>query len=180
MSRPGAFVDRDGTINVDLHHVGRPEDVRLIPGAAAAIRRLNDAGVPVAVITNQGGIARGYFTAADFDRVTARLAELLAAEGARVDGTWHCPHYPSVTGPCDCRKPGVLLYQHAAAALDLDPRRSLYVGDRLRDIRAAETFGGLGVLVPSGNTPPEDLQAARGRFAIVDTLDDAVTRFLNG
>jgi histidinol phosphatase-like enzyme len=97
-----------------------------------------------------------------------------------VDGTWHCPHYPSVTGPCDCRKPGVLLYQHAAAALDLDPRRSLYVGDRLRDIRAAETFGGLGVLVPSGNTPPEDLQAARGRFAIVDTLDDAVTRFLNG
>lgn len=180
MTRPGAFLDRDGTINVDTHHVSRPEDVRLIPGVAAAIRRLNVAGVPVVIVTNQGGIARGYFTEADYARVRDRVLALLAAEGAHCEAVYHCPHYPSVTGPCDCRKPGTRNYRLGAEALGLDLARSLFVGDRLTDVQPAAAFGGLGVLVPTDQTQPADIDAARAAHVVAPTLDDAVTLFLTG
>jgi D-glycero-D-manno-heptose 1,7-bisphosphate phosphatase len=176
--RPGAFLDRDGTINVDTHHVSRPEDVRLITGAAAAIRALNTAGVPVIVVTNQGGIARGYFTEADYARVRERVAELLAAEGAHVDAVYHCPHYPSVTGPCDCRKPGLRNYQRGAEALGVDPAQSLYVGDRLTDVLPAAALGGLGVLVPTAHSAEADVDQARREHVVAPTLGDAVSLFM--
>lgn len=179
MSRPGAFLDRDGTINVDTHHVSRPEDVRLIPGAARAIRALNEAGIPVVVVTNQGGIARGYFTEADYARVRHRVAELLAAEGARLDAVYHCPHYPSVTGPCDCRKPGTLHYRMGADALGLDVTRSLYVGDRITDVTPAAALGGLGILVPTAHTLEADVDRARREHLVRPDLGDAVATFLS-
>jgi D-glycero-D-manno-heptose 1,7-bisphosphate phosphatase len=178
--RPGAFLDRDGTINVDTHHVSRPEDVRLIPGAAEAIRRLNEADIPVVVVTNQGGIARGYFTEADYAAVRDRVTELLAAKGAHVDAVYHCPHYPSVNGPCECRKPGTRHYRMGAEALGIDVAKSLYVGDRITDVEPAGTLGGLGVLVPTGATSDADESAARARFTVAPTLDDAVSLFLSG
>lgn len=178
MSRPGAFLDRDGTINVDTHHVSRPEDVRLIDGAAAAIRTLNAAGIPVIVVTNQGGIARGYFTEADYARVRDRVGQLLAVEGAHIDAVYHCPHYPSESGPCDCRKPGVRNYQLGAAALDVDPARSLFVGDRITDVLPAATLGGLGVLVPASHTLEADIDRARREHVVAPTLGDAVALFL--
>jgi histidinol-phosphate phosphatase family protein len=157
--RPALFLDRDGTIVADLHYPRDPGALRLLPGAAAGIRRANQAGIPVVVVTNQSGIARGLLTEIDFGRVSARLDALLAREGAELDATFHCPHHPDVTGPCACRKPGTLLFERAAVTLDLDLARSVTIGDRWRDLGAARAFGGLGLLVPAPSTPEEERHA---------------------
>jgi D-glycero-D-manno-heptose 1,7-bisphosphate phosphatase len=176
--RPALFLDRDGTINVDTVHVSHPDTVRLIPGAAAAIARVNAAGIPVIVISNQSGIGRGLFTVEEYERVRTRIDELLAAEGAHVLATYYCPHSPDTESGCECRKPGPALYQQAAAEHGLDLARSWYVGDRLRDIQPARTFGGRGVLVPRDTTPGVDVVAARDGFAISTSLGAAVDRML--
>jgi D-glycero-D-manno-heptose 1,7-bisphosphate phosphatase len=176
--RPALFLDRDGTINVDTVHVSHPDTVRLIPGAAAAIARVNAAGVPVIVISNQSGIGRGLFTVEEYERVRARIDELLAAEGAHVLATYYCPHSPDTGQECECRKPRPALYRQAAAEHGLDLARSWYVGDRLRDIEPARTFGGRGVLVPRDTTPGVDVVAARDGFAISTSLGAAVDRML--
>ncbi len=148
--RPAVFLDRDGTIVEDQGYLRDPADVHLLPGAAAAIRRLNEAGLPVVVVTNQSGIARGRLTEADYEATARRLDGLLAAGPARLDGRYHCPHLPEITGPCECRKPGALLYERAARDLGLDLGRSWWVGDRPRDLEAAARFGGRGILVLTG------------------------------
>lgn len=176
--RPAAFLDRDGTIIDDLRYIARPEDVRLIPDAADAIARLNEAAVPVVVITNQSGIARGYYDEAAYVRVRDRVSELLAAAGARIDATYHCPHHPDITGPCDCRKPGTLLYRQAAAALGLDPARSAYIGDRWRDIAPALDLGGRGVLVARASTPPDERARAEREGRLAPSLSAAVDELL--
>ena len=178
MTRPAVFLDRDGTIIEDVSFVGKADQVRVLPGAAAAIRRLNDAGVPVVVVTNQSGIARGFFTAADYESVAARIARMLEKEGARIDATYMCPHHPDFTGPCECRKPGPLLFQRAAADHALDLARSWFIGDRLRDVLPARTFGGHGVLVPSAATPAEELESAPRDFDVAGSLDEAVGRVI--
>jgi histidinol-phosphate phosphatase family protein len=176
--RPAAFLDRDGTLMEDRAFVRDPDDVVLIPGAAAAVAALNAAGVPVVVITNQSGIARGLLSEADYERVHARLVALLAAQGARLDAAYHCPHLPELTGPCRCRKPGAELYERAAAELALDPGASLFVGDRWRDVEPALALGGTGVLVPSDATPAGDRALAERDGRIATTLGDAVERWL--
>lgn len=178
MRRGAVFLDRDGTINRDTRYVGRAEDVALIHGASAAIRRLNEAGIPVVVVTNQSGIARGHFTDEAYAAVRARLDELLAADGARLDATYTCPHHPDFGAPCDCRKPGTLLFRQAADALDLDLARSFFVGDKLRDVAPARELGGRGILVPSPDTSAEDLAAAEREFAVATSLDEAVSRVI--
>jgi histidinol-phosphate phosphatase family protein len=174
-----AFVDRDGTIIRDASYVRDPADVVLLPGAADAIRALNERGVVVVVITNQSGIARGYLTADDYERVRARTNALVAAGGGRIDATYMCPHYPEITGPCDCRKPGLLLYQYAITEHDLDPHRSLFVGDRWRDVAPAAQLGGRAILLDVDSTPPEDRERARREsIEVAGSLGEAVQRFL--
>lgn len=148
--RRAVFLDRDGTIVNDPGFLHEPGRVRLIPGAAEAVHRLNAAGLLVVVVTNQSGIARGRYTAADYAAVERRLAELLAAHDAHLDGAYYCPHHPDVTGPCECRKPGVKLFRDAATALGVDLARSWYVGDRVSDVQPAQTLGGTGILVTTG------------------------------
>jgi histidinol-phosphate phosphatase family protein len=179
-ARRAAFLDRDGTIIVDVDYPSRPEDVELLPGAAAVIRRLNEHGVPAVVVTNQSGIARGLFDEAAYERVRARLDALLAAEGARLDASYHCPHHPDFGSPCDCRKPGTALHERAARELRLDATRSLYVGDRLRDVLPAQRLGGRGILVVGPSTPPADAERAAAEFEVAGSLDEAVGRFLDG
>lgn len=176
--RVAVFLDRDGTINRDTRYVGRAEDVELLPGVAAAIRRLNDASIPVVVVTNQSGIGRRLFSDTEYAQVRARLDELLAREGARVDATYTCPHHPDFTGACDCRKPGTLLFRQAASDLALDVGRSYFVGDKLRDVSPARELGGTGILVPSPDTSADDLAAARRDFAVAASLDEAVGRII--
>jgi histidinol-phosphate phosphatase family protein len=177
--RSALFLDRDGTINVDTIHVSRADNVRLIPGAAAAIARVNAAGIPVIVISNQSGIGRGLFTVEEYEQVRTRIDELLAAAGAHVLTTYYCPHSPEVAPACDCRKPGPGLYRQAAAEHGVDLAKSWYVGDRLRDIQPAKTFGGHGILVPRDTTPGVDVVAARDGFAISTSLGAAVDRILS-
>jgi D-glycero-D-manno-heptose 1,7-bisphosphate phosphatase len=177
--RPALFLDRDGTINIDTTHVSRPDTVRLIPGAAAAIARVNAAGLPVIVVSNQSGIGRGLFTIEEYEQVRERIDELLSAAGAHVLTTYYCPHSPDVAPACECRKPGPGLYRQAGAEHGIDLAKSWYVGDRLRDIQPAKSFGGHGILVPRDTTPGVDVVAARDGFAISTSLDAAVDRILS-
>jgi D-glycero-D-manno-heptose 1,7-bisphosphate phosphatase len=180
MRRGAVFLDRDGTIIHDAEYIRDPAAVRLLPGAAGAIARLNARGFPVIVVTNQSGIARGLLTPRDYDRVHGRLQELLAAEGAHIDAGYLCPHHPDFTGGCECRKPGTLLYRQAAAELHLDLGRSTYVGDRWRDVAPGLELGGRGILISNRWTPADDLRRAESEaeVEVVESLDQAVDRVL--
>ena len=180
MSRGAVFLDRDGTIIVDARYAREPDKVQLIPGAAAAIRRLNDAKWPVIVVTNQSGIARGLLTRDDYEDVRERMDVLLRAEGggASIDASYMCPHHPDFTGACECRKPGTLLFRRAAEEHALDLEASWFIGDKIRDVSPARAFGGIGILVPSPETLEQDMAAARREFSVVGSLDEAVTRVI--
>jgi len=172
------FLDRDGTIIRDTHYINNPADVELMPDAGAAVRRLNEVGVPVIVITNQSGIARGLIDEADYDAVRERIDELLGSYGANIDATYMCPHHPDVTGECECRKPGTLLYRQAAEDFALDFANCWYVGDNLRDVQPSRELGGRGILVPTDETPREALGEARRDFEVLRSLDAAVRRIV--
>ena len=179
-SRRAAFLDRDGTLIIDADYLARPEGVQLIAGATDAVRRLNDAGVVVVVVTNQSGIARGLLTEDDYARVEERVRLVFAEAGARIDATYHCPHHPAITGACECRKPAVGMYEQARDELMLDTAASLYVGDRWRDVAPGIAFGGRGILVTSTATPHDDLMRAERDAETAPTLGDAVDRYLAG
>ena len=170
------FLDRDGTIIEDAHYLSKPEQVRLLPGAADAIARVNAATVPAIVITNQSGIGRGIFTDADHLRITERLNELLGENGARIDATYHCPHRPDEE--CECRKPGTLLFRQAAAKHGIELASALYVGDRFRDIEPGIVLGGNGVLIPSPETPASDTLRAVETARVAPSLGVALDWFL--
>ena len=126
------FLDRDGVLNDQTAFVNKPEDFNLLPGAAAAVARLNRAGIPVVVITNQGGVALGYLTEDDLAAIHERMTTLLAAEGAHADGVYFCPHLPNATvtrylKECSCRKPGTGMLEKARDELGLDLRKSILV-----------------------------------------------------
>ena len=178
--RAGAFLDRDGTIIRDANYIRDPNDVELLPDAADAIARLNRAGIVVAVVTNQSGIGRGWLSRADYESVRARLDEVLAANGARIDGTFMCPHFPDVSGPCDCRKPGLKLYREAIAKFGIDPAKSLFVGDRWRDVAPGVALGGHPILLDVASTPADDrARAVAEGLPTADSLGQAVDRFLD-
>lgn len=172
------FLDRDGTIIRDTHFVRNPADVQLLSDAGAAVRRLNELGIPVIVITNQSGVARGYVTTEEYDAVRARLDDLLTSFGAHVDATYMCPHHPDITGDCECRKPGTLLFRQAAEDFALTFANCWYVGDKLRDIIPARELGGRGILVPTDETPRDSLATARRDFEVIRSLDAAVRRIV--
>jgi D-glycero-D-manno-heptose 1,7-bisphosphate phosphatase len=143
--RPAIFLDRDGTVVYDRDHLADPERLELLPGAAEGLRRLAALGYVFVVVTNQSGVARGYFTLGDVDQMNARLTALLEAEGIQLDGIYVCPHGPE--DGCDCRKPLPGLLLRAARELGLDLGRSLLIGDRDSDMKAAEAAGIRGILV---------------------------------
>jgi len=173
-----AFLDRDGTIIVDQDFLTRPEEVVLLPGAARAIRMLNDAAIPVVVVTNQSGIARGIIALEQYEAVRTRLDEMLAAEGAHVDATYHCPHHPDFSGPCNCRKPGTEMYERAMHDLGLPPRDALFAGDRMRDLLPSLSFGGRAILIESPVTSEADRERASREFEVAPSLLAAVERVL--
>jgi D-glycero-D-manno-heptose 1,7-bisphosphate phosphatase len=151
----GLFLDRDGTINVERGYLSNPDEVELLPGAARAIRAANEFGLPVIVITNQAGVARGYHSEADVNSVNARLQELLKAEGARIDALYYCPHHPEVGDPpyrivCSCRKPGTGMLKMAEKALGINLASSFVVGDKCSDIETGKNAGSGTVLVLTG------------------------------
>jgi D-glycero-D-manno-heptose 1,7-bisphosphate phosphatase len=154
-SRPAVFIDRDGTLTEEVGYVNHPKRLRLLPRSGEAIRRLNAAGMAAVVVTNQAGIARGYFTEAILQAVNDELRAQLAHAGARLDGLYVCPHHPTEGEPplrmaCDCRKPKPGLLRKAAADLDLDLTQSVMVGDKPSDLEVAPPVGARSVLVLTG------------------------------
>ncbi len=149
------FLDRDGTVNEEVGYLRDLAKLKLIPGAAAAIRRLNEAGRLVILVTNQSGVARGYFPESLVHDAHALLAEMLRKEGARLDGVYYCPHHPTAgnshyTTECDCRKPFTGLLDRAARDLHIDLSRSFMVGDKWSDVELGHRAGARSVLVSTG------------------------------
>jgi D-glycero-D-manno-heptose 1,7-bisphosphate phosphatase len=157
VSRPAVFLDRDGTIIEDVGYLRDLSQIDLLPWSADAIGQLNAAGFAVVLITNQSGVARGYFDEAHVQATHASLDALLQARGARIDGYYYCPHYPQSRDPryalaCDCRKPASGLLRRAAADLDLDLARSWMVGDWWRDVEAGAGAGTRTILIRTGRS----------------------------
>ena len=153
--RPAVFLDRDGTINEQMGYINHLSRFRLLPGAAQAIRRLNTLGLPVIVVTNQSGLARGYFPETLLDEVHREMHRLLALEGAHIDGLYICPHHPEAKEErfrlqSNCRKPKTGLLEQAAAEQHLDLRHSFVVGDRWSDLRCGAAVGATTILVLTG------------------------------
>jgi D-glycero-D-manno-heptose 1,7-bisphosphate phosphatase len=158
------FLDRDGTLIDLVPYLHDPAGVRLVPGAATALRKLGAAGWARVLVTNQSGVARGYYTLHDVERVHARVLELLRAEGVDLEAIEICPHHPEHGSPCDCRKPAPGMLTRAAARLGIDPRHSWVIGDRWEDIAAGAPLGCRGILVMTGY----------GREQLADGADPAL------
>lgn len=171
------FVDRDGTVIREREYLWDPADVELLPGAAQALAAFQAAGYAIVIVTNQSGIARGYYGEADYRAVEAEVERQLAAAGVSVLGSYFCPHHPEETGPCDCRKPATGLFERAGRDHDLDLTRSVYVGDRLRDVEPGRVLGGAAVLVRTGYGQREAAGAA-DEVLVMDDLAAAASRLL--
>jgi len=153
MARKAVFIDRDGTLNEENGYLHRAEDCRFIPGAIEAVALLNAAGFLVIVVTNQSGIARGFYAAADLEKLHDYMSRRLQAGGARIDGWYHCPHhpdYPSAAGDCSCRKPLPGMLQRAAAEMEIELAFSWMIGDKAADIEAGTAAGCKPILVLTG------------------------------
>lgn len=149
------FLDRDGTINVEKNYLYRPEDLVLIPGAAKAIRMFNEHGFRTVVVTNQAGVARGYYTEEDVRRLHEFLNEILLREGAHIDHFFYCPHHPEhgigdYRVQCGCRKPNPGLLAMAERYYQVDKTHSYMIGDNTGDMGAGQNYGVTTVLVGTG------------------------------
>jgi len=161
-TRPAAFLDRDGVLNVDHGYTFRPDDLEPIPTAAAAVRLLNDAGYYVIVVTNQSGVARGLYPEAAVKLFNAHLQDTLLANGARIDAFYYCPHHPDgkvkeLAIRCQCRKPLPGMLEQAARDWPIDRGRSFLVGDKDHDLAAAKAFGIRGIKFDAKAGTLEDL-----------------------
>lgn len=178
------FLDRDGTLNEEVNYLHRPEDMRLLPGVPQALARLKEAGFKLVVITNQAGVARGYYREEDVKTLHQYMNGLLADFGAEIDGFYYCPHHPvhgigDYKKNCLCRKPGIGMFLQAEEQFAVDKAHSYMIGDKLLDTRAGQNYGVFSVLVGTGygkelhekclaeetKVPPYDYYA--------DTLDQA-------
>lgn len=153
--RKTVFLDRDGTMNEEVNYLHRPEDLKLIPGVPQAVRQLNEAGFRVVVVTNQAGVARGYYGEEDVKILHQYLNELLGTEGAHVDAFYYCPHHPEhgigqYKQECSCRKPGIGMFEAADRDCPVDRTQSFMVGDKLIDTEAGRRFGVRSILVGTG------------------------------
>ena len=146
------FLDRDGTIAKDVHYCRRPEDFEILPTVPEAIRLLNENGFKVIVVTNQSGIARGYFTEESLAQIHQKMADELAKYDAKVDAIYYCPHHPD--DGCQCRKPKTALFLKAEEEHDIDLKSSYVVGDMQMDIDAGKALRCKTVLVTTGPQPP--------------------------
>lgn len=170
--RAAVFVDRDNTLMADVPYCRRREDVRLLSGVGTAIRRLNDRGLLVLMVTNQSGIGRGLFTQSELDAVHDELARQLSLSGAHLDGIYACPHHPDEG--CPCRKPGVLLFERACEERGIDPAASFVVGDRGADVEAGRRIGARTALVRNPVGLAELARAVRPPDVIVESLEGFV------
>jgi len=155
MKRPAVFIDRDGTVNEQMGYINHLSRFVMLAGSAEAIRLLNSHHYLAIIVSNQSGVARGYYPIELVDKVHSHMNALMEKEGAFVDGIFFCPHYvkgsvPEYSIECDCRKPGTGLIEKACQAFDIDMAHSYMIGDRYSDIELALRLDLKGVLVTTG------------------------------
>ncbi len=178
------FFDRDGTINEEVGYLSDLKQLRLIPGAGSAIKRLNDAGLKVVLVTNQSGVARGYFGEPFVHETHKLLEEMLLREGARLDGIYYCPHHPQAgnsryTTECDCRKPGTGMIDQAARDLVIDVKRSFVVGDKWSDVELGQRAGARSILVRSGFALDDPGNVRPGHLREPDLIAHTINEAVN-
>jgi histidinol-phosphate phosphatase family protein len=175
------FLDRDGTLNVEVPLVAKPEDLTLIEGIGEAVRAINDAGILAILVTNQASIARGDCDAAMLGRIHARLRSALERDGAHLDAVYFCPHHPDYGPPCNCRKPKPGMVRAAMRDFDIDPAQSWVIGDSAKDVQLARNAGVRCALVRTGKAGAdrgtENIHSEPD--GVFDTLGQAVT-FITG
>jgi D-glycero-D-manno-heptose 1,7-bisphosphate phosphatase len=155
LKKPAVFIDRDGTVNEQMGYINHMSRFLLLPGSAEAIRLLNHHGYLAIIVSNQSGVARGYFPIDLVHEVHGHMKMLLEREGAAVDGIFFCPHYPKGKVPeysrsCDCRKPRTGLIEMACSQFPVDMENSYVIGDRCSDMELARKSGLKGILVKTG------------------------------
>jgi D-glycero-D-manno-heptose 1,7-bisphosphate phosphatase len=179
------FLDRDGVLVKDAGYLDSIERLAFFPWTVDAVRALNRAALPVIVVTNQSGIARGFFTESLVDEIHRLVSTRLEAGGAHIDAYYYCPHHPDGVvvehaRPCDCRKPSPGLIDRAAKDLHVDPGRSFVVGDKWTDVELARAVGARAILVRTGHGAKEATRAPAGLTAdaVVDNLASAASWIL--
>jgi D-glycero-D-manno-heptose 1,7-bisphosphate phosphatase len=186
MKNRAVFIDRDGTINVDVGYPSRVEQIEIYPSSFEAVRKIKAAGFLAVIVTNQSGIGRGFLTEADLTEIHGYVKSEFAVRGLRVDGIYYCPHYDLSSNReyrrnCSCRKPEPGMALRAAADLDIDLRRSYMVGDKVEDMLFGINIGAVPVLVRTGyGTASEKTLKERGIQvgAVADDLLGAVNWIL--
>jgi len=155
--RRAVFLDRDGTLNEDVGYLDNLERLRILPGAVEAVRAFNERGLLVIVVTNQSGVARGFFDEAFVTQVHEHMRKLFQRGGAVIDAFYYCPHHPDFPGPygqaCKCRKPEPGMLIRAAAEWDIDLGRSFMIGDMPKDVEVIRRMGGRGILLAGEGIP---------------------------
>ncbi len=168
LQRRFVVLDRDGTINVEKEYLSDPDQLVLLPGAAAGLRAFQEMGLGLVVVTNQAGIGRGYFSLERLGQIHQRLAEILAAEGVRLDGIYFCPHHPQ--DGCACRKPRPGLIMQAAQENHFELSEAFVIGDKLIDVELGRRVGALTFLVRTGYGAQTASQEASIWDYLVDDL----------
>lgn len=181
------FLDRDGTLNEEVNYLYRKEDLKILDGVPEALRMFRDQGYRIVVITNQAGVARGYYKEEDVQALHAYMNELLRAQGAEIDAFFYCPHHPEhgvgeYKKVCCCRKPEIGMFQQAEKLFAVDKNSSWMIGDKLIDVRAGRNYGVRTVLVGTGYGKAEHENALAGEELPYDiyaeTLKDAARAIL--
>ena len=177
------FLDRDGTINVEKQYLFKTEEFEFIPRAPMAIKKMNDLGYKVIIISNQSGIARGFFTEQDVINLHKYMLQELDKIGAKIDGFYYCPHHPEAKIEkyrlkCKCRKPENALFVKAIEKYEIDVSKSWVVGDRVRDLIPGEVLGMRGALVLTGYGKEEQLRNEAEENRIFKDLYEFVIKCL--
>ena len=168
------FLDRDGTIIVEEVYLHDPQKVAILAGVAFGLKKFQEAGYLLIVISNQSGVGRGYFTHAEVDAVNRKMCTLLAEEGVKIDGIYYCPHTPEEL--CNCRKPNTGLIDAACRDFSIDIPQSIMVGDKLLDVELAEQKNMQGVLVLTGYGKEE--QEKRKDITVCASLDELAAKII--
>ncbi|MFH2020853.1 MAG: D-glycero-beta-D-manno-heptose 1,7-bisphosphate 7-phosphatase [archaeon] len=165
------FLDRDGVINIDKDYVYKIKDLRLIPGAGNAIKKLQDRGYILIIITNQSGIGRGYYSESQYLFLKDSLHKRLARYGVKISAEYYCPHLPEKN--CRCRKPGTLNIEKAIEKFDIDVKKSYFIGDKTSDILAGKNSGLKTILVKTGKAGKDSLHEVQPDFTC-DSIKDVL------
>lgn len=176
MSRPFVLLDRDGTIIKDKHYLSDPAGVELLPGATKGLSLMREAGLGLAVLSNQSGVGRGLFNLEDVRLVNQAMKQLLAREGVELDGVFFCPHAPEEH--CSCRKPLPGLVEQAVRSLDVDPTRSFVIGDKACDVELGRAVGAKAILVRTGKGAQCEADGKCAPDMICNDLHEAGRRIL--